>query len=259
MFNPKWIFDFKISFDNHVVLLAPGKQISVRVKVDKIRGGRQPVMLNVSTNWESMGLVAWINPPALVPDPQWTATMMIRASATTPPNSYLFTVRGSAEGTFNTSEDAITVIVDPEAEQKEDEKDYSQSVQVEKTGSPSFSLDNLFAPPFLNSDAKKAAVGKGKMSRAWARLTPKEIEKIDKQTKVGSVIGVIVGIIILGIVFAKSGIFQDLFKGGGSGIGCPPLSGCGTIAPQCECPSNCPKYFIITNPPSMKGYKQCHN
>ncbi len=47
-----------------------------------------------------------------------------------------------------------------------------------------------------------------------------------------------------------------------SGSGCPSLgSDCGlgsVVAPQCNCPSNCGGYTIISNPASMKGYKQCY-
>lgn len=98
MFNPKWRFDFKVIIDNHIVAVAPGKQISIPVGVEKIRGN-QSVTLDVNTHWESVGLTAKIIPSKLTPSQPWKATMMIRASVDTPPGSYLFTVRGGAEGT----------------------------------------------------------------------------------------------------------------------------------------------------------------
>lgn len=50
-------------------------------------------------------------------------------------------------------------------------------------------------------------------------------------------------------------------SGGGGGSGCPTDCGIGlgvVVASQCNCPSSCPHYTIISNPPSMSGYKQCY-
>ncbi|MFY9462552.1 MAG: hypothetical protein WAP51_05140 [Candidatus Sungiibacteriota bacterium] len=68
-------------------------------------------------------------------------------------------------------------------------------------------------------------------------------------------------IIILVVIAVVIGGTDDGGGGGGGGGGaCPEqsrISGCGTIRPDCKCPANCPYYFIIGNPPSLKGYKQC--
>lgn len=47
-------------------------------------------------------------------------------------------------------------------------------------------------------------------------------------------------------------VIQAIDKGGGD---CGKLS-CGVIAPQCKCPAECPRYFIITSQ-QYRGYKQC--
>ena len=80
---------------------------------------------------------------------------------------------------------------------------------------------------------------------AWDRLSPVEREKIKKETHAGSVIGAILGIIILIVVFSASGVFKDIFKGGGTcpssapidcGGGCCP-AGDGGRTDVC-CPGN---------------------
>ena len=282
-------FDFKISVDNHIVAVAPGKQISIHVRLEPLHGNPQLVNLDVNTRWESMGLSATVIPSALDPN-KWQATMIIRASPTTPPGSYLFTVRGSTEGTFKTSEDAVTVIVDPKAEQREDEQDNIQPKQAEQSvsadvpapsvGQPSPSLDNLFAP---KAEGKAPVVKK---------MVPKGNFGI-------TLFLVFVGLVIFFIILAKSGIFDGgrgacpasapIDCGGGccpagdggrtdvccpgdkctsngkcgsstpvNPGGCPPLDcgerGLGGAVPkQCPCPPGCP-YESVT---SLPGYKQC--
>ncbi len=187
IFNSIWGFDFKVGISKHIVNLQPGKQISIPVTLEKIRGNPQTVDLDVNTSWESVGLSAKILPSSLEPSQPWEATMMIRASAQTPPGSYLFTVRGGVKGTFHTSEDAVTVIVDPKAEQKSDEEDNVQSKQATTAvePSPSFSLDKLFTP--------KSDGASGKLSSA-------ESEKIKKQMSIGSGVGLTIGFIIIAII-----------------------------------------------------------
>lgn len=236
MFNPIWGFDFKVTIDNHVVTMSPGQQIAIPVRLELIRGKPQQVDLDVNTRWESVGLTATIRFSGLAPSQPWKATMMIKASANTPPGSYLFTVRGSAKGTFHTSEDAVTVIVESEGKQKPDKQDNYQIKQPSEPAEPSFDLSNLFAPK-----------GEG-------QVEPIENKKSGNQTALWIGIGLFVGIIIAVIIISRGG-------GGGGGFNCPTSCGIGVgvaVAPKCKCPPACPKYFIITNPPSMNGYKQCH-
>lgn len=141
MWNPIWGFDFKITISEHVVTVAPGQQIAVPVTITLIRGKPQKLDLDVSTNWESMGLSAKIVFDFTTPMPQWKGNLFIKASHDTPPDSYLFTVRASAQGTFHTSEDAITVVVEPKKKEKKEKSDQQSEAEQSETD-----LDNLFQP-----------------------------------------------------------------------------------------------------------------
>jgi hypothetical protein len=218
MFTLKSKFDFKISVDKHIVALAPGKQISIKVRVEKIRGKPQPVSLDVNTRWESVGLSAQVLPPVIDTSQPWEATMMIRAAPTTPPSSYLFLIRGRTEGTFNTSEDAVTVIVDPKAEQREDEPDNMQPQQSQpaNAGNPSFDLDKLFA---TKPEEQKKAGAKNPSANSSGTLW---------------VVGFLVGFAILFAILNAAGIFNG---GGGEGYKCTCQNGS-----SCTKNSDCP-YF----------------
>lgn len=238
MFNPIWGFNFKVSIDKHIVILEPGKQISIPVVLQTLRGKAHPVNLDVNTRWESVGLSAQILPSQLNPSQLWEATMIIKAKMTTPPGSYLFTVRGGTGGTFNTSEDAVTVIVEKNAEQKTDEPDFFHSSQPNQpagvshpgstAGEPSFSLDNLFAPQ------KKEHVPGGQLSG----------QKPPKNSAVAWIIAILIG---LGIFFGLA-VKNKNFEGGGgvyectcqNGSVCTKNSDCPYMAPGvpgiCGCP-----------------------
>jgi hypothetical protein len=172
MWNPIWGFDFKVTIQKHIVTMVPGQQIAVPFTITKIRGNPQKLDLDVNTNWESMGLNAKVVFDFTSPMPEWTGTLFIKASPNTPPDSYLFTVRAGAQGTFHTSEDAITVVVESKNKEKkedsgkqpkqEDQEDFFQPKQAAPAGSasaaepgPGFDLDKLFA----SSSPKPAAPG----------------------------------------------------------------------------------------------------
>lgn len=245
LFNPKWSFDFKVIIDNHVVVLEQGKQISIPVRVQKIRGNPQKIDLDVNTKWESAGLTAKILFNYTTPSPEWEATLMVKASLGTPPASYLFTVRASAEGTFNTSEDAVTIVVEPKDNRKsgEQESENQDNLPGQTRNMPdaSFDLNKLFAPKpeVQTAGIKKAGAGnlRGNSAATW-------------------VIALIVGFVIFFVLLEKNGIFDEINSGNNT-AGCPPISGCGTVAPQCNCPPDCPKYYIIKTQ-HMYGYKQCY-
>jgi hypothetical protein len=162
--------------------------------------------------------------------------MMVKASINTPPGSYLFTVRGSTSGTFKTSEDAVTVIVDPKAEQKKDEGDNIQPKQSSNTVEPSFSLDKLFAPSSDSGSGKRTPAPTG--NAAWDRLTADEREKIEKQTKVGGVIGLVLGFIIVGIIIFIVMSKID-WKGRVGSYGCTCQNG-SSCTKNSDCPSSAP-------------------
>jgi len=277
MFNSILGFDFKVSIINHIVSIAPGSQISIPVVVQLIRGKPQSIALDVNTKWESVGLSAEILPNALTPSQPWEAIMTIRASGNTPPGSYLFTVRGGAKGTFRTSEDAVTVIVDPKAEQKSDQQDNYQPEQSSDTAKPSFDLGKLFTstPKVLPQEAIK----EGSSSTLPLSLA-----------LIGMAIG---GGLLLAVILKGGGgtcpASAPIDCGGGccpagdggrtdvccpgdkctsngkcgsstpvNPGGCPPLDcgerGLGGAVPkQCPCPPGCP-YESVT---SLSGYKQC--
>lgn len=176
MWNPIWGFDFKVTISKHIVAMVPGQQMAVPVTITKIRGNPQKLDLDVNTNWESMGLYAKVVFDFTSPMPEWTGTLFVKVSPNTPPDSYLFTVRARAQGTFHTSEDAITIVVkSKEKEKKEDsgekpkeeeQEDFFQPKQPASLGSASvaesgsgFNLDKLFA-----SSSPKPSAPDGRVS-----------------------------------------------------------------------------------------------
>jgi len=248
MFNPIWGFDFKVTIDNHVVTMSPGQQIAIPVRLELIRGKPQQIDLDVNTHWESVGLTATIRFSELAPSQPWKATMMIKASANTPPDSYLFTVRGSAKGTFHTSEDAVTVIVKPKDKQKSDKQDNSQPVQPGGAPNASFDLSNLFkpkvepkAPPVKNSRVKNP-------NAVWAGII--------------LILGTIVFVIIFIAATKGGGGTTSGGKSGGGGSGCPTTcpGGIGVVVPKsCPCPAACPYTYTenVKGGGLGSGYKQC--
>lgn len=240
MFNPIWGFDFKVTIDNHVVAMSPGQQIAIPVRLELIRGKPQQVDLDVNTRWESVGLTATIRFSGLAPSQPWEATMMIKASANTPPGSYLFTVRGSAKGTFHTSEDAVTVIVEPEGKQKLDKQNNYQIKQPSESAEPSFDLSKLFTstPKVLPYEAIKEG-----SSSIWPLF-----------------------FVLISIAIAGGLLLAAILKstsdggGGGGGFNCPTscgATGVGVHVPKsCKCPAACPYTYIKD---IGGGYKECAN
>ena len=119
-------FDFSVRLSTHTMTVKAGQPISIPVMVGTIKGEPRPIQLTAS-DWRSAGLTAVII-PSTVPS-GGVAQLNVTVPLGTSPGSYLFTVRGSTEGTFKTSSDTITVIVEPDKEEKhrEDSRDSQQS------------------------------------------------------------------------------------------------------------------------------------
>ena len=110
-------FDFSVRLPTHTVTVKAGQPVSVPIMVENLKGTPRPITLTAS-DWKSAGLAASIALPVVQ---SGTITeLQVTVPPGTAPGSYLFTVRGAAEGTFKTSNDSLTVIVTPEAEQKGD-------------------------------------------------------------------------------------------------------------------------------------------
>jgi len=252
-FNPIWGFDFKVTIDNHIVTMVPGQQIAIPVRLELIRGKSQQVDLDVNTNWESMGLTASIRFSSLTPRQPWKATLMIKASANTPPDSYLFTVRGSAKGTFHTSEDAVTVIVKPKGKQRSDEQGNAQPAQVGGAPNASFDLGDLFKPE-AKPEAEPVKSGGVKNPRVF-------------WTGIILLLGPIIFIIILAAAKGNGGTPTPSrgTPSKSSTAGCPTTCpyGIGVVVPQrCPCPAACPYTYIkemTGGGLAGKGYKECAN
>jgi hypothetical protein len=119
-------FDFTVRVSTHTMTVKAGQPISIPVMVGTVKGTPRLIQLTAS-DWKSAGLSAEVIPPAV-----WSgkvAQLNIAVPVGTAPGSYLFTVRGSTDGTFKTSNDTITVIVEPETEDKDgdDRRDVQQS------------------------------------------------------------------------------------------------------------------------------------
>ena len=121
-FVPQSDFDFSVRLATHTMTVKAGQPISIPVMVGTMKGKPRPITLSTS-DWRSAGLSAEIV-PSTVPSGQGAA-LNVTIPPGTAPGSYLFTVRGATEGTFKTSNDSLTVIVEPETEEKDgdDRKD----------------------------------------------------------------------------------------------------------------------------------------
>src|SRR5512136_1053252 len=107
-------FDFSVRLSTHTMTVKAGQPIIVPVMVGTLKG--QPRNITLSTSdWRSAGLSARVAFSPVLSGRG--ANLEITIPPGTAPGSYLFTVRGSAEGTFKTSNDSITVIVEPETEE----------------------------------------------------------------------------------------------------------------------------------------------
>jgi len=133
-------FDFSVRMSTHTLAVKPGQTIPITVLVEAVKGEPRPILLTAS-DWRSAGLSAEIV-PSTVPS-GGVATLHVTVPLGTPPGSYLFTVRGATEGTFKTSNDSLTVVVEPDKEEKDnqDRKDANQDqrgaeTREEPSGSP---------------------------------------------------------------------------------------------------------------------------
>jgi hypothetical protein len=111
-------FDFSVRLSTHTMTVKAGQQISVPVMVGTIKGTPRLITLSTS-DWRSAGLSAEILPSTVSSGKGATLNINIPLGAA--PGSYMFTVRGATEGTFKTSNDSITVIVEPETEEKDNQ------------------------------------------------------------------------------------------------------------------------------------------
>lgn len=108
---------------------------------------------------------------------------------------------------------------------------------------------------FLSGNLDTAKAGSGALFKEGKT----GVKAPENQPSGPNVWGILLAMIGAGIfIFAVSGGMDNTGGGGGS---CPTSCGGGrsiTVAPNCRCPSDCPRiYSVISNPPSMKGYKQC--
>ncbi len=109
-------FDFSVHVTTHTVTVKAGQTVPIPIAVQAVKGDPRPIRLTAS-DWRSAGLSADIA-PSPVPS-GGSATLYVTVPAGAAPGSYLFTVRGEAEGTFKTSNDTVTVVVAPDEEGKD--------------------------------------------------------------------------------------------------------------------------------------------
>jgi hypothetical protein len=104
--SPKSGFDFDVDIKENFVNVTQGGTATPLVTVKKTRGTAKDVKLTV-TQWPV--LKAFITNTVVTPTESTTLT--IETSCDTPADNYLFTVRGETAGTFQTSQDAVTLTV----------------------------------------------------------------------------------------------------------------------------------------------------
>ncbi|MDD2696673.1 MAG: hypothetical protein PHE52_00745 [Candidatus Pacebacteria bacterium] len=240
---------FKVTLDTHIVTALPGQTITVPLLVGLIHGAATPITLTV-TDWTSVGIVAFVDPRVVTPNPQGImSSLTIRLPLGIKDGTYLFTVRGETGGTFETSVDSVSVVINSKAQQRPVQQNAPQARQGTaggrtRSGSPSLDLDNLFTPQ------------RNESAPSESKAAPKAPKPNQKAI---NLIVFIMAIIIISIVLAANGVF-DIFNGGGGGGGgsnCPTTcpGGMGVVIPQsCKCPSACPYTYIqdVGN-----GFKEC--
>ena len=152
-------FDFAVRLPTHTVTVKAGQPVTVPIMVETLKGTSRTITLTAS-DWRSMGLTATIAPPTV--ESGTIAQLQVAVPPGTPPGNYLFTVRGDAAGTYKTSNDTLTVIVTPEAEQKGNDSGSGDTGQADPGagGGPA-----VAAPPVR---AKRAVFG-GVARKAPAR------------------------------------------------------------------------------------------
>ncbi len=104
-------FDFDVDVDPPLLNIMQGETATIAVTVKLVRGESQPVKLT-ATEWERTVDIS----SRFAQNPVWptgSTTFYVATNCNTPPDSYLFTVRGETEGTFRTSVDAVNVKVIP--------------------------------------------------------------------------------------------------------------------------------------------------
>jgi hypothetical protein len=115
-FVPQSEFDFNVRISTHTMTVKAGQTIRIPVILGTLKGQPRDILLSTS-DWKSAGLGATVAPSPVRSG--LMANLEITIPTGTAPGSYLFTVRGSTEGTFKTSNDSITVNVEPETEEKD--------------------------------------------------------------------------------------------------------------------------------------------
>lgn len=234
-FIPIWRFDFKVAIDNHVVALPVGKSIAIPVRLELVRGDPQQIKLDF-TNWESVGLIASIYFSEMPPGKPWKADLMIRASANTPPGSYLFTVRGSTKGTFHTSQDAVTVVVEPR--EKKDERESEKQPGEEEGQEGNFQPRQAAQPGGAGEAAEPSPSFMDKLFQPSPRPVPGsgELSVTGNAPYEGGLSPGIIAAVVIGAVVI---IFSIIMMGGGFGATRNCVGGQISGWPECtDCSGN---------------------
>lgn len=220
-------FDFSVRLPTHTVAVKAGQPVSVPIMVENLRGAPRPITLTAS-DWRSAGLAATIALPTV---PSGTMTsLQITVPPGTAPGSYLFTVRGTVDGTFKASNDSVTVIVEPEGQPKDDGPgDGSRGEGQPGAGEPAAAA----APP---AAGKRAAFG------GVARKAPARPMSPGQRALFLVAMFALVGLLIYAFVNILPGYSSgSLGGGGGSGVAAGTYTGTSTFcinsvmgnAPEC--------------------------
>src|SRR5208283_5311315 len=138
-------------------------------------------------DWETghvSGLIAQVIPPTVTPGGM--VMLHIVVSANTPPGSYHFTLRGETQGTFKTSEDTVTVVVQP---------------------SPKSHGNNNNQPKNETSQTSSAPLP---VTKAQATVSSQASKKA-RQNKHGVVRGLVAAIVVLAVVGTVLYISRNIF------------------------------------------------
>jgi hypothetical protein len=182
--KPEWQFDFSVHLSTHIMSAAHGQAVAVPAVIELVQGETQPVILTVSSSWAASGLIAQVIPPTVTPGGM--AMLHIVVSASTPPGSYPFTLRGETQGTFKTSEDMVTVVV--QAAPKSHENNNNQ-------------------PKNETSQTSSAPLP---VTKAHAAVSSQSIKK-GRQNKPGVVRGLVAAVVVLAVVGTVLYMSRNIF------------------------------------------------
>lgn len=108
--SPQEEFDFDVDVDTHIVTIKQGEIAVINVTVKIVKGTAQPVVITMTDWGYEFDITALLAKSTVTPTE--TTKLYVETTCDTPADEYLFTVLGETTGTFKTSMDSTSIIVE---------------------------------------------------------------------------------------------------------------------------------------------------